>query len=247
MELISKILIEFELHNPEGIQRIISLGLDPNSTYNGRPLVYELITMYTRSPKFKECMLVFIENGLQFEDQLLLAVLTDNDGTLDRLLFQQPQLIHKKYTLDCTYTQLVEASFLHLCAEYNHVKCAEVLIKHGADINILAGTDEYGFGGQTPVFHTVNSNRNHSLPMLEFLLDHKCYLDIEVKGLIWGKGFDWETLIPAVNPISYAMMGLLPQMHRSETEISKIIEKLLYKRFGINYSIQNVPNKYLRS
>jgi hypothetical protein len=31
-----------------------------------------------------------------------------------------------------------------------------------------------------------------------------------VPGLIRGKGYPWETLCPAVNPISYAMMGLLP-------------------------------------
>lgn len=30
-----------------------------------------------------------------------------------------------------------------------------------------------------------------------------------VEGIIWGEGYDWETFIPSVNPISYAMMGLL--------------------------------------
>jgi hypothetical protein len=57
-----------------------------------------------------------------------------------------------------------------------------------------------------------------------------------------GKG---ETLIPAVNPISYAMMGLLPQMHRDEVTISKIVSILLKPGYGIDYIPKNIPCKYL--
>ena len=64
-------------------------------------------------------------------------------------------------------------------------------------------------------------------------------------GLIWGKGCDWETLIPSVNPISYAMMGLLPQMHRDEVTISKIVSTLLKHAYGIDYIPKNIPCKYL--
>lgn len=66
-----------------------------------------------------------------------------------------------------------------------------------------------------------------------------------VTGLIWGEGYDWETLIPSVNPISYAMMGLLPQMHRNQMVIAKVITQLMEKRYGINYTPQNIPNNYL--
>jgi hypothetical protein len=48
-------------------------------------------------------------------------------------------------------------------------------------------------------------------------------LKITIPGLIWGKSYEWETFIPAVNPISYAMMGLLPQMHRNEVIISNVV------------------------
>jgi len=41
--------------------------------------------------------------------------------------------------------------------------------------------------------------------MLDFLLTKSADLLITVKGLVWGRGYEWETLIPAVNPISYAM------------------------------------------
>jgi hypothetical protein len=64
--------------------------------------------------------------------------------------------------------------------------------------------------------------------------------------LIWGKGYQWETLIPSVNPISYAMMGLLPQMHRNEIVISETVSLLLKAAYGIEYSLRNVPNAYLK-
>jgi hypothetical protein len=67
-----------------------------------------------------------------------------------------------------------------------------------------------------------------------------------VTGLVWGRGYDWETFIPAVNPISYAMMGLLPQMHRDERTISRIVSTLLKRAYGIDYTAANVPNKYLQ-
>jgi ankyrin repeat protein len=141
---------------------------------------------------------------------------------------------------------LHEVSLLHVCAEFNHLSCAEVLVNSGADINAKAGVDENGFGGQTPVFHTVNQNANNSSDMLNYLLAKSADLEITVKGLIWGKGYEWETLIPSVNPISYAMMGLLPQMHRDEITISKVVTMLLKAAYGIDYMPQNIPCAYLK-
>ena len=108
-----------------------------------------------------------------------------------------------------------------------------------------AGIDDNGFGGQTPIFHTVNQNNNHSIDMMNYLLSKSADLEINVKGLIWGKGYPWETLIPSVNPISYAMMGLLPQMHRDEITISKVVSTLLKHAYGIDYTPRNVPCEYL--
>ncbi len=82
--------------------------------------------------------------------------------------------------------------------------------------------------------------------MLHFLLHHEADLKIAVKGIIWGKSYEWETLLPAVNPISYAMMGLLPQMHRNELVISGVVQNLLKRAYGINYQPVNIPCRYLQ-
>lgn len=245
MNYLDKLIIAFELHDVEGIRDCFAHGVDPNDVSRGEPLLYQLVNMYTRSTRFKDCIKAFVAYGLEMEDKVLLAVLMDDAPWLAQQLQQQPAALSKKYTLQCTYTPIVEASLLHICAEYNHVACADVLLQHGADINAKAGVDEYGFGGQTPIFHTVNQNTNQSEEMLHWLLQHKADLLIPVRGLIWGKGYEWETLIPAVNPISYAMMGLLPQFHRREVTIAQTVSLLLKHAYGIDYTPVNVPCSYL--
>jgi ankyrin repeat protein len=245
MNYLQKIIGDIEEHSVEGIKECFVNGVSPNDLYNNEPLINELTSEYARTPKFKECVQAFVDHGLIFDDKALLAVLLDDATSLDAQLTKD--IINKKYSLRAAYTPLEGVTLLHICAEFNHLSCAEVLVKHGADINAKADTDEYGFGGQTPIFHTVNQNSNNSADMLNYLLSKSADLTITVKGIIWGKSYPWETLIPVVNPISYAMMGLLPQMHRKEKTITNIVSLLLKAAYGIDYTPRNVPNKYLSS
>jgi hypothetical protein len=212
---------------------------------NGKPLIDVLINMYTRSSSFKKCVKVLLGYGLIMEDQALLAVLLDDAKLLASELQNNPAILNNKYTFQCAFTPLLEASLLHICAEYNHLACAEILIQFGMDVNIKAGVDENGFGGQTPIFHTVNQDANKCLPMLKYLISQNADLNLTLRGLIWGKTYDWETFIPAINPSSYAMMGLLRQFQRSEAQIYEVVALLLAANYGINYLPSNIPNKYL--
>lgn len=245
MNHLQEIITHFELHSVQGIRECFEKGVNPNETVNRKPLVYELINMYSRGPRFKECVKAFVDYGLDFEDRVLLSVLTDDADVLDAQLRADPGALLKKYSLDCTFTPLYEASLLHICAEYNHLACAQVLVKHGADVNSEAGLDENGFGGHTPIFHTVNQHANLCMDVLRFLLTQKADLTLTVKGLIWGKGYDWETFIPSVNPISYAMMGLLRQFQRTEVQIYEVVSLLMKSSYDTDYYPPNIPNKYL--
>lgn len=246
MDYLSKIISDIELHSVDGLNECFGNGVDTNAVFNNRPLIDELISEYTRTDRFKDCVKAFVDHGLNFPDNALLAVLMDDADTLEKEILADPGVVSRQYQLRCAYTPLDDATLLHVCAEFNHLNCARVLAHHHADVNAKAAIDEHGFGGQTPIFHTVNQNSNHSLPMLEFLLSAAAHLDVHVKGIVWGKGYPWETLIPSVDPISYAMMGLLPQMHRSERDIHRVIRLLMKERYGIDYEIRNVPNAYLR-
>lgn len=235
-----------ELHSVDGLQRSFTSIEYKESKITNRELFDVLTGMYTRSSKFKQCVKAFLEAGLQIEDRALQAVLLDDARRLEHLITEDPTIIDHKISQQCAYTPLENASLMHVCAEYNHVNCAQILRRHGADVNATAGLDEDGFGGQTPIFHTVNQNGNQSKEMMDLLLTEGADLNHHVKGLIWGKGFPWETFLPATNPVSYAMFGLLPQMHRNEQVIAATISLLMKHLHGIDYNPPNVPNQYLQ-
>lgn len=247
MDYLQKITADFEIHSAGGIRECFENGVDPNELYKGKPLIYEMINMYLRGPKFKDCIQAFVDFGLKFDDKVLLAVLLDDATALDNLLTGNPELSLKKYSFNCTFTPLYEASLLHICAEYNHLHCAKILVKHGVDINTKAGLDSNGFGEQTPIFHTVNQHANTCIDVLKFLASQNADLSLTIHGLIWGKGYEWETFIPSVNPISYTMMGLLRQFQRTEQQVYEVVSILLKANYGIDYFPTNVPNKYLNS
>ncbi|MDN5286287.1 MAG: ankyrin repeat protein [Mucilaginibacter sp.] len=243
----TQLLYDIEVHSVTGIRRYFDEGGNPNEMYDGKPIFWAMVEMYSRGPRFKDCVQVFIDAGLDFEDQALLAVLADDAEKLKTALTNDPEaVLTKTYSLfNNTYTPLTGGTLLHFCAEYDSVACAKLLLQHGANINAKAAFDEHGLGGHTPIFHTVNQNGNHSARMLQLLLENKADLTHTVKGLIWGKGYEWETFIPAVNPISYAMMGLLPQMHRQQETIAGVVSLLIKHAYGIDYTLPNVPNVYL--
>jgi hypothetical protein len=241
-----KMLYAIELHSLEGIQQYFNEGGNPNEVHDGLPLFTTFVEMYTRSPLFKEGVKIFADAGLKFGDGALLAVLMDDPEKLEAIILQSPHLTELTYSsFNNTYTPLTGGTLMHYCAEFNSINCARVLFKLGANINAKAGTDENGFGGQTPIFHTVNQNNNNSSDMMKFLIENGADLTITVRGIIWGRGYEWETLIPAVNPISYAMMGMLPQMHRKEKTVAETITLLIKWAYGIDYKLQNIPCAYL--
>lgn len=247
MDYLNKILGAFEVLSATEIRDCFEHGVDPNAMHEGKALIYTFINYYLRGPEFSACVQAFVDYGLKFEDDIFLAVLLNDGDRLDLLLLADPQALHKTYTLDCTFTPLYQASLLHICAEYNLLHSAKVLVKHGMDINVKAGIDEHGFGAQSSIFHTVNQHANSCIDMLRYLLSQSADLDLTVKGLNWGKGYEWETFIPSVNPISYAMMGLLRQFQRKEKDIYEVVALLMHARYGIDYVPSNIPNAYLNN
>jgi hypothetical protein len=82
--------------------------------------------------------------------------------------------------------------------------------------------------------------------MLHLLLKKGTDLSFTLKGSIWGKGYELETFVPAVNPLSYMVMGLLPQMHRDHLQIAENISLLIQYAYGTKFKLPNVPKEYLK-
>lgn len=242
----SDLLEAFELHSTSGIRRALAAGASPIDPIQGKKPIDILIEMYTRSAQFADCLRVMLDAGATIGDRLLEAVLLDDDSALREILKTSRTELHRKLSPLCAYTSCKGVTALHICAEFNSVRCAGVLIEAGADINARADVDSSNaLGGQTPLFHAVNSNQNHCGPMMELLVDAGADLDVRVKGLVWGDTMPWETLVFDVTPISYAQCGLYRQFHRREQDIYSNIACLYRKKYGTEPKVRNVPNKYL--
>lgn len=238
------LLYAFETHDPVLIAKAIGSGVDPNAAIGGKAPLQILIEMYTRTPRFPDCIAAMIDGGALVVDPLLVTLLVDDEKALRKDIAGARA---RRFDLPCAYTSLSGVSALHVCAEYNSVRCAEALLADGADADDCADIDAEGVGGHTPLFHAVNSNANHCRPAMELLVDAGADIDVAVEALSWGRGFEWETTVFAVNPISYAQCGLFPQFHRRPEDIYSNIDYLHRRRYKSPAAIRNVPNRYLHS
>jgi ankyrin repeat protein len=236
----------FECHDAQLIRDLLAAGVSPVDLIDGKRPVDCLIEMYSRSSRFVDCLRVMLEHGATVGDPLLEAVLLDDDEALRALLAESTENLNRKLSPLCAYTSCRGVSPLHICAEFNSVRCLRLLIASGADVNARADIDEQGIGGHTPIFHTVNSNSNYCRPAMEILTEAGADLDVQVKMVLWGDTMTWETVVYDVTPVSYAQCGLYSQFHRREEQVYGNIAYLLSKRNGAAPAIRNVPNKYLK-
>ena len=245
MYTVDDLLAAFESHSVERIRSILDSGFDVHTPINGKSPVNHLIEMYLRSDEFSACLRLLLERGAILDDPNLAAVLLNDVRAIEDAVRANRALLDYRTTLPCTFTPLAGASLLHVAAEYGHLEAAKTLLELGADVDSRATTDSFGLNGHTPLFHTVNSNANRSAPVMRLLLAAGARADLHLRGITWGKGFDWETTCFDVTPISYAQLGLLPQMQRTERDCYANVVELLRALGRDVPPLNNVPNRYL--
>lgn len=234
-----------ELHSVEQIRDALDAGLDPNALVRGKSSVTWLTEMYSRGENFPKCLRLLLDRGGVLDDPVLAPVLLDDAEALGAAVRANRSLLAHRTTMVSAFTPLVGASLLHVAAEFGCRNAARVLIEMGADVNVSAARDEYGLNGHTPIFHTVNTIHNYCAPILKMLLEAGARTDVALAGLTWGRGFEWETTLYDVTPISYAQFGLLPQVHRNDREIYENIGLMLAAAARPVPPLTNVPNRYL--
>lgn len=239
------LLVAFETHSVERLRTVLDAGFDVRSPVQGKTPVNWLIEMYFRSDRFPVCLRQLLERGAVLDDPKLAPILLDDPQALETAVKNDHSLLAHRTSLVCAFTPLVGATLLHVAAEYGHLAVAEKLLELGAEVDARAATDEFGLNGHTPLFHTVNSNANRSAPVMRLLLAAGAQPDLRLPGITWGAGFDWETACFDVTPISYAQLGLLPQMHRREQDCYDNVRALLEACGRAAPPLGNVPNRYL--
>lgn len=242
---VDDIIVAFELHSAEQIRAALDAGVDARAPIRGKSPINWLTEMYSRGDSFPKCLQLLLDRGAVLDDPLVAPVLLNDAEGVASAIRARPSLLDHRTNMVSAFTPLVGASLLHVAAEYGNADVARVLIELGADVNAKASVDEYGLNGHTPIFHTVNSSHNRSAPILQMLLDAGAKSDIAVQGITWGKGFEWETTLFDVTPISYAQCGLLPQVHRADVDIYDNIQRLLAAAGRPVPPLDNVPNRYL--
>lgn len=238
-------LLACELHDADRLKALLDAGFDARAPLGGKRPIDWLLEMYTRSDRFASCVRQLLHRGAALDEPGLGPVLTNDEAALSQALGADPSLVRRRVTLRSAFTPLDGASLLHVAAEYGHAGAAQVLLDAGADVNAAAAVDACGLGGQTPLFHTVNAHANRPLPVFELLLDAGARPDVRVQGLTWGRGFEWETTLFDLTPVSYAQAGLIPQMHRDEQDVDLVVRRLLEAAGRPVPPMTNVPNRYL--
>lgn len=245
MNSVDDLLAAFESHSVQRIKAILDAGFDVQAPINGKTPVNHLIEMYFRSDNFPACLRLLLERGAVLDDPKIEPVLLNDPAAIETAIHADSTLLNYRTTLTCTFTPLVEASLLHVAAEYGHLAAAAKLIELGAEVDARAATEDFGMNGHTPLFHTVNSNANRAAPVMRLLLAAGARADMRLAGITWGKGFDWETTCFDVTPVSYAQLGLLPQFQRAEADCYANIAELLQASGRGVPQLNNVPNRYL--
>jgi hypothetical protein len=246
MSLEADLLGAFEEHCIDGIEKALAAGASATAPIKGQKPIDCFIAGYLRTPRFPECLRLLIDAGATIDDPLLEAVLLHDTTKLEKhLAASDATELTRNLNVPSAFTSCIGVTALHVCAEFNSVQCAKVLVDAGSNVNAPADVDDEGFGGQTPLFHAVNSIFNFCRPVMELLVEAGADLGIRLKGLRWGVGMDWETLILDVTPISYAQCGLYSQFHRREEDVYQALGYLYRRHYGTELPLRNVPNRYL--
>jgi hypothetical protein len=234
-----------ETHDLAGLVRLHTAGTDLAAPVRGKTAVQWLLEMYLRGDAFAPCLRFLLAHGGALPDAALAPVLLDDVEGLRAALRADPAFPARRFDLVSAFTPLLAATPLHVAAEFGHLAAANALLAAGADVEARAATAADGGDGHTPLFHTVSSIRDHCAPVMRALLAAGARTDVRSPALTWGRGFEWETTLYDVTPISYCQAGLLPQVHRREADVYRNLAALLAAARRPAPSLANVPNRYL--
>ena len=156
---------------PRALKWLLDHGADPHAASRdyGSPLSM-LVCTYSRNTKGKHaCLEVFADAGFDLPDTPAMAFHRGRIDLLEAHLDRLPSLLDQRFEESEIFpaelgikpgdglhvTPVQGGTLLHMAIEYDDIEIAQWLIERGADVNATAMLDADGFGGHTPLFHTV--------------------------------------------------------------------------------------------
>lgn len=201
-----------ECLQPAGLQYLIDAGADVTfgriATKYGAvcPLDHALGTYVRgRNDRKHRVIDILLRNGAHIPAEVtppILAIHRGDAGLLAELLDREPGLISRRFPeMPYGNIRLRGATLLHCAVEFGEIACLEELFKRHADINLKAQVID-GIGGQTPVFHAINTNCDGNFSTLEYLVKKAGpWIDLSVRATWNAYG---EVQPKAMNPWEYA-------------------------------------------
>jgi ankyrin repeat protein len=204
-----------ETVQPEAIKWLLKHGANPNCAregrkYPGTALDY-VIGAYGRSAQLGECMDILVEAGgvTKYDVPPVLDLLRGRLDLLAKRLDADRTLVDRRFpeldfgTTGARLLKLQGATLLHVAAEYGNVEAAKLLLECGADVNVRATVNQYGVGGQTPIFHAVTQFFDGGLAMAQFLVERGADLSVRVR---LPGNYERPGEVVECTPFGYAML-----------------------------------------
>lgn len=216
---------------PGVLRFLLSHGANPQIPEKYGSPVAMLIGTYGRQAEGKHaCLEVLAELGVTLPDTPTLALHRGRTDLLQRHLDRDASLLNRQFTTaeiyppelglnpgeGLTFTPVDGGTLLHLALEYEDTGTARWLLEHGADPNARAAVDAEGFGGHTPLFHTVVSVGDRSDTRTRLLLEHgadpnaRATFRKQLKDM-GDQEKEKMTVFPDVTPTGYAQLYVEPR------------------------------------
>ncbi len=164
------IMFPLEEFGPQALKWLLDHGADLHAAAARYCCPIGMLTcIYTRRPKDKSaCLEIVGAAGFPLPDTPIMALHRSRLDLLQEHLDRDPSLLERRFTYPEVFfnhdgtvgdaypaTPVSGCTLLHLALEFDDIDAAHWLIARGADVNARAAIDAEGFGGHTPLFHTV--------------------------------------------------------------------------------------------
>jgi hypothetical protein len=162
--------------NVEGTALLFALGARLGPEGVDRNTMEHLLGTDSRNPAAKHRILeMYVERGFEPPDTPAMAIHRGRTDLLEAHLRRDPALLSRTFELADIFplapacvrdpyaaqgTPVNGTTLLHIAAYFDELEIAEWLLDRGMDPDVLSEVDAAGFGGYTPLFSTVVSQRN---------------------------------------------------------------------------------------
>lgn len=162
-----------ETLNGDGLRFLLDLGA-PFADAEGDRLapVGLILETYARESAGKHaCLELAALHGIELPDTPVMALHRGRVDLLEAHLRVDPDLLARRFDHEDIYppalgchadhaaalhaTPLAGTTLLHIAIDFDEMEILQWLLERGADVNAPALVDADGFGGHTPIFHTV--------------------------------------------------------------------------------------------